>query len=143
VSAREELASLLLPQRITHVISRAGLSQEDFGKAIGADRPRVNAWVRGRSGISQEYAEKISAYASTLYQEDLPWTLFVSDRRTPLEEAAAQLAETGRILEEAGQSVIGLLGELMPLLRQQAELVAQMRTLVAELQRREAANGDA
>jgi len=135
VSAREELASLLLPQRIAHVISRAGLSQEDFGKAIGADRPRVNAWVRGRSGVSQEYAEKIAAYASSLYRENVPADLFVTDRRTPLEVAAAQLAQTARSIEEALIALTQIAAEVVPLLERQESLVREMQSFVAELRR--------
>ncbi len=135
MSAREELASLLLPQRIAHVITQAGLSQEDFGKAIGADRPRVNAWVRGRSGISPEYAQKIAAYASELYGEEIPADLFITDRRTPLEEAATQLAQTARDLSLATRALVDLLAE-------QRELVQRMQRVSLALEQRKAANGE-
>jgi transcriptional regulator with XRE-family HTH domain len=134
VTAREELASLPRHKRIAAVISRAGLTQEAFGLQIGVDRPAVNAWVKGRRGVSQEYADKIAAFASSLYGEDIPADLFLSDRQTPLEEAASQLAQTGQVLSEATRALVALLDE-------QRLLVQRMQRIASVLEQREAASG--
>jgi transcriptional regulator with XRE-family HTH domain len=133
VMAREELVSLLLHKRIAAVINRAGLTQEAFGLEIGVDRPAVNAWVKGRRGVSQDYAQKIAAFASRVYGEDLPAELFVSDRQTPLEEASAQLAQTGQDLTEATRALVSLLEE-------QRLLVQRMQRIAVALERKEAAS---
>ena len=103
MTAREELASLLLHQRIRALIKRAGLTQEEFGLELGADRPRVNGWARGRGGISPEYGEKIAAFASELYGETLPASLFTSEPKPSnlhlAEEVAAARAQITELQE--------------------------------------------
>jgi transcriptional regulator with XRE-family HTH domain len=135
VSAREELASLLLPRRIKAVRARAELTQEAFAAAIGTDRPRVNTWERGRGGISDDYAEKIAAFASKIYKEEIPSALFVSPHRIPLEEEAAQLVQAAAALERAGDRLAEIAERTVPLLERQEAVVAEMLDVLSELRR--------
>lgn len=129
VSAREELASLLLPGRIAWVINRASMTQEEFGRTLGVDRPRVNAWVKGRSGVSPEYAQKIAEFTSRMCQEEIPAELFLSARRSPLEEAAVAV-------QAAAEELTRIAVRVLPLLEQQEAVVHELRSLVAELRER-------
>jgi DNA-binding XRE family transcriptional regulator len=59
VTAREELASLPLRQRIISVIAAAGQTQEVFADELGAQRETVNRWVNGWGKPGRGYRLKI------------------------------------------------------------------------------------
>lgn len=129
VSAREELAALPLHQRIRALLKRSRLSQEAFAARLGVDRSRANAWANGRSGIGEEYGEKIAILASEVFDEELPAELFSTHRRLSAEEALAAAAER----------LAATLEDLTGLLREQRQLVDRMSRIATVLERREAA----
>jgi transcriptional regulator with XRE-family HTH domain len=47
--------------RIRVLLKVTGLRQDELAELLGNSRTRVNAWARGRSSISPDYAEKLGA----------------------------------------------------------------------------------
>lgn len=142
MTVREELASLPLSERLAKLISDAKTDQEGLAVRLGAPRETVNRWLNHHARPGRDYRQKLAEIATQVYEEELPADLFrahVTDRQTPGEAASAELRKTTRALEETAESLTSLLAELLPLLRQQGEIVGQLNQLVAELQRREAA----
>jgi len=137
VTISEELASLPLHQRIAAVIEAAkdrdrptGDAQDHFADLIGVARETVNRWVNGQIRPRRTSRQRLADLASELYKELISPDLFreyVTDRRTPLEETAALLAQATT--------------DLIALLAEQRQLVEQMSRIATALEQREAASG--
>lgn len=138
---REELASLPLSERIASLIGAAKTDQEGLAGVLGTPRETVNRWLNHHARPGRENRRKLAEFASSVYQEQIGPDMFreyVTDRPTPVEAAAAQLEQTGRVLQTAAEALVELSGDLAPL----PALVAEMQRLADELSRREAANGE-
>lgn len=130
-------------ERLRQTLKEKGLSQAELARRLaGPDqdpnrianiRRQVVDWAGDKKAPDETSARRI---AKAL---DQPEDTFVTIRRTPVEAASAELRKTTRALEETAESLTSLLAELLPLLRQQGEIVGQLNQLVAELRRREAA----
>ena len=141
----EELASLPLEGRIAALIEKAGTNQEGLAEILGTPRETVNRWLNHHARPGRENRQKLAELATNVYGEAISPDLFrswVTDRRTPLEVAAAQLAQTARSIEEALTALTQIASEVVPLLERQEALVLEMQTFVAELRHRKASNED-
>jgi transcriptional regulator with XRE-family HTH domain len=141
---REELAALRLRDRIHAVIGAAEKNQDEFADEIGATRETVNRWVNGQARPGRAFRVKLAEIATRAYNELISPDMFreyVTDRPTPIEEAASHLVETGRVLAEALEALTQIADQLAPLLEHQEALVREMQKLVAELRGRGASSG--
>lgn len=126
------------------MIDESGLDQESFAAQIGAARETVSRWLNGKAKPDQDSRRKLAEEAARLFGGPVTPGLFrESVSQPPVEEVAAQLLQTGRILESSLAALIEVAGHVVPLLERQEALVLEMRELVAELKRLGAASGGA
>ena len=121
VTAREELASLPLHDRIAAVVDASGLSQDQFAERVGTTYETLSRWVNRRARPNRHFRQKLAEEASRVYDEPIPADLFRDriNQTVTIEEALMQLAE-------ATTELIRLLGE-------QRQVVAQLQRFADSL----------
>lgn len=122
MTARRELASLPLRDRVAAVIDATELGQDGFAERIGASRETVNRWVNGHWKPGRSYRQKLAEIATEAFGEPLTADLFRNEGSQPL------------LLEEVLRSLADATTELIGLLAEQRQIVAQLQRIADVLE---------
>jgi transcriptional regulator with XRE-family HTH domain len=109
IEAMDAQAGRTLPLPVVLTLLRGDLSQEEVARTIGVARENYNKWERGKSGISETYAIRLSELTG------LPAERFGGGRQSELDQIKQMLSE----IQETVRELRGRLAALAPQDRQE------------------------